>query len=44
MYVAMWHSCLRRQSGNPKVVASSPFGGEKTAQVNMVLYLCETTG
>ena len=26
--VAMWRSWLRRQSGNPEVVGSSPAGGE----------------
>ena len=30
-YVAMWRSWLRRQSGSPEVVGSSPAGGEKLA-------------
>ena len=29
--LAMWRSWLRRQSGNPEVVGSSPAGGEKLA-------------
>ena len=30
-YVALWRSWLRRQSGNPDVVGSSPAGVEKVA-------------
>ena len=31
VYVAMWRSWLRRQSGNAEVVGLSPTGGEKLA-------------